>query len=359
MSLLLVQCSIIHLILSLLFRYVFLEVLTSTNLDLFCRMLHSAVEVLGQDCYQPDEEADIVCAIVSYLPMMFGRGLYSEVQFILENVRGVGDALWPGSHPMACRLAALYRFNDIECPLFPLPSSIGEHHLKVIAKYGLSDCLRAALRSTDVPEDVFYSDLIHWAASSGDYSTLEAVYECLESYHCRLVEECESSQASRAVSAPWTDSESLFWSTALFSAASCDHQTLAIKAIDKIVSSPSRKKSLTQIRNNSLTVLHWACYWGMSELLSTTEGLTHENFVDAYHGPLTPLDCAIGTANLRHIADFITRKKRSRSRDRSRRSRSRSRDQSRRSWSRSRDRWRRSRSRSRDRSRKARSRSES
>ena len=269
-------------------------------------MLRSAVEVLGQDCYQPDEEADIVCAIVSYLPGMFGRGLYSEVQLILENVRGVGEALWSGSHPMACRLAALYRFNDIECPLFPLPSNIGEQHLKVIAKYGISDCLRASLRSTDVPKDVFYSDLIHWAASSGDYSTLEAVYEHLESYHCRLVEECESSWASRAVSAPWTDSESLFWSTALFSAASCGHQKLAIKAIDKIVSSPSRKKSLMRIHNNSLTVLHWACYWGMSELLSTT-GLTHENFVDAYHGPLTPLDCAIGTANLRHIADFITK----------------------------------------------------
>ena len=288
-------------------RYVFLEVLRSNNTALFSKMLPTAVEKLRERHSHSKDNDDIVKAIVGHLPAIFAGGLYSELQLILESVPGIGSALWEGSFPMAGRLKGLHTLNKVDSPSFPMPDDVSPENMKAMARFGLCDNLRLALDSMELPEDVDFSELIHWAAISGDYTTLEIVYSHLDTYRFRLVKECEDSAARRAVQMPWTDSESLFWSVALFSAVSSNCESLAIKTIDKIVSSPSRKQSLIKVRGNCLSALHWVCYWGMSELLSTTDGLTHETFVDNYHGPLTPLDCAIGTANFGCIAHFISK----------------------------------------------------
>ena len=254
------------------------------------------------------QNADFVAELVNCLPRMAAEGLHKQVSSILHLLPSTA-VLWEGMRPPACQLAQVCQMMGLTLLEVPFPEQLQDCHLRTMAKYGMTDLLATALQRVSLPcGELCYSHLVHLAASSGQLPTVEVVYEHLLSYGTGIQKELQAI-AAWSISAPWSDSESLFWSIVLYTAASFGHEGLALSAITKILSAAlNMAKCMTGIQSLrwGYTVLHWVCYWGMEDLLVQVGNLPPEHFTALNQAPLTPLDCAIGMASLSAVATFVS-----------------------------------------------------
>ena len=277
------------------------DCLNAGQIDTFCAMLSSISTVILKNTH-------FITKLIKCLPCMTAEGLHEQVTSLLHMIPDPA-MLWIGLHPPACRLAQVRQMMGLTPLEVPLPEQVQDSHLKAMAKYGMMNSLAIALQKVHLPCcGLCYSNLVHLAASSGLLPTVEAVYEHLHSYGTGIHNELQA-KTPWAISAPWSDSESLFWSIVLYAATSCGHEGLALRAIARIMSAAlNNARCMTGVQSPSqgYTVLHWACYWGMEGLLTQISSLLPEHFTDLHKAPLTPLDCAIGMARLSAIAAFVS-----------------------------------------------------
>ena len=282
-------------------RFAVVDCLNVGQTDTFCAMLSGVSTAMLQNTYFAAE-------LVRCLPRMTAEGLHEQVSTILQLIPNPA-MLWEGLHPPACQLAQVRQMMGVTPLEVPLPEQLQDSHLRAMAKYGMTDSLATVLQRVSLPcRELCYSHLVHLAASSGQFSTVEAVYEHLNSYGTGIQNELQA-VTQWSISAPWSDSESLFWSVVLYSAASCGHEGLALRAITRIMSAAlNMTRCMTEIQNPNwgYTVLHWVCYWGMESLLVQIGNLLPEHLIDLHRAPLTPLDCAIGMARLSAIANLLS-----------------------------------------------------
>lgn len=281
-------------------RYAVIDCLVAGQTDTFCAMLSGVSAAMLQN-------TNFVAELVKCLPRMAAEGLHEQVSSTLHLCPSPA-VLWEGMHSPACRLAQVCQIMGLTPPEVPLPEQLQDHHLRAMAKYGMADLLAAALQRVSLPcGELCYSYLVHLAASSGQLPTVEVVYEHLHSYGTGIQKELQTT-TPWSISAPWSDSESLFWSIVLYTAARCGHEGLAVSAITKILSAAlNMARCMTGIQSRwGYTVLHWVCYWGMERLLVQVGNLPSEHFTALHKAPLTPLDCTIGMATLSAIATFVS-----------------------------------------------------
>ena len=281
-------------------RYALVHCLNAGQIDTFCTMLSGVSTAVLQN-------TSFTAELIKCLPCMTAEGLHDQVISILYIIPNPA-MLWEGLHPPACRLAQVRQSMGLIPLEVPLPDQIQDSHLKTMAKYGMTDSLTRALQKMLLPcPELCYSHLVHLAASSGQLHTVEAVYEHLHSYRTSIQNELQA-VTSWSISTPWSDSESVFWSIVLYTAASCGHEGLALRAITRIMSAVlNNARCMTEVQNTSMgyTVLHWVCYWGMEGLMMQISNLLPEHFTDLHKAPLTPLDCAIGMAKLSTVVKFV------------------------------------------------------
>ena len=267
---------------------------------------YAIVKSMLNNMHLPLEEEDCITKLASSLPHLVLVG-QNDIVDILLRIISQGAHWWRGQYPVACRVVALCSKLNVPHPSIPLPSVIEAGHMRAMAKYGMASHLKLALAMVHLPhEDCSFAELLYLAAGGGHQTVVNILYDVIGRHGDTLSDELLVKDRW-SISAPWSDTESLFWSVVVYFAVRYNHKLLAKDGMHKIVSAAfNTRKILTDVAgNDGATVLHWICFWGIEDLLVHFEGLVLEDITSTYSCPQSPLEYALAVGNIPAVSQFI------------------------------------------------------